>query len=335
MEIPLRLFDHTGLWLTAIAGFGILRNHAILMMGTIIESRDVDASRCKLILHPCMQHPDIFLGKFALCHAGLVGNDDKQIPFLLRYTTDIKDFSMKLDVLGFMRISGILIDDAVTIDEQCLLFPVGHASTRNSTKPICRWIIALHNDMINGHDRNKIRYVWGPMNWQLSTIAVLVILMLFTGLCRDDHDRPKDSGARGAAGAETNDYDPFTDTISLKALLDSITALQNAAATGKTKSVQRLIAAAHDTIAACIFVVGTAVTVRDSTGEINPGRTRLQLKNSAYQWALFDKSWICGHAVKFGSGIPGKVLYCRELLERQRNDTIEALYMAPCGSIVE
>jgi hypothetical protein len=186
---------------------------------------------------------------------------------------------------------------------------------------------------IRFNESDKIRYVWGSMNRQLF-IAAIAFFTLFLGLCRDDHDRPKDTDTRRASSAVTNSYDPFTDTVALNALMDRIIALQISAAEGKDKSIQKLIAAAHDTVAACIYVVGTAVIVRDSTGEINLGRTNLLLKNSAYQWALFGKSWINGHAVKFGSEIPGKVLYCRELLERRNNDTTEILYMTPLGSIV-
>ena len=171
------------------------------------------------------------------------------------------------------------------------------------------------------------------MNRQCA-IALIVMLMLFMGTCRDDHDRPKDSGTRGATGADKNGYDPFTDTIALKALLDRIIVLQNEAAAGKGQSMQRLIAVAYDTVAACIFVVGTAAIVQDSTGEINLGRTKLLLKKSACQWALLEKSWIRGQVKKIGSTIPGKVLYCRELLERRRNDTLEVLYMTPSGSVV-
>jgi hypothetical protein len=91
---------------------------------------------------------------------------------------------------------------------------------------------------IRFNESDKIRYVWGSMNRQLF-IAAIAFFTLFLGLCRDDHDRPKDTDTRRASSAVTNSYDPFTDTVALNALMDRIIALQISAAEGKDKSIQK------------------------------------------------------------------------------------------------
>jgi hypothetical protein len=162
----------------------------------------------------------------------------------------------------------------------------------------------------------------------ISVIALLTLL-----LCKEDQPRPRDSGSLDSS---QNEKDPFTDTLFLDSLLNRLLDLQNAvvAAPKKPEPLQRLIAISHDTVAACIYIVGHAISIPDSTGEINQLKAKRLAKTAAEQWALTVKSWINGIKIPYGTTIQGKVLYCRELLERRRNDTLKVLYMAPIGSVV-
>jgi|WetSurMetagenome_2_1015567.scaffolds.fasta_scaffold32261_3 hypothetical protein len=168
------------------------------------------------------------------------------------------------------------------------------------------------------------RYCW----IYISAIAVFTLLS-----CKEDQPRPKDSGSLDSS---QNEIDPFTDTLFLDSLLNKLLDLQNkvVAAPKKTETMKRLIASSHDTIAACMYIVGEAVSIPDSTGEINPVKAKRFAKVSAEHWALMVKSWINGTKIPYGTVIQGKVLYCRELLERRKEDTLVVLYMVPVGSAV-
>jgi hypothetical protein len=171
------------------------------------------------------------------------------------------------------------------------------------------------------------------MNWRFF-IVLCALLSFMMVLCREGHKKPKDSVRHAATAIEPKGYDPFTDTASLTTLLDRLITLQIDAAEGKEKSIDQLIAASYDTVAGCIYVVGTTAVVLDTAGEPNQTRNALLLKSSARRWALFEKLWITGQGIKFERELHGKVLYYRELLERRKNDTLEVLYMTPIGSIV-
>jgi hypothetical protein len=162
----------------------------------------------------------------------------------------------------------------------------------------------------------------------ISAIAALTLLS-----CKEDQPQPRDSGSLDSS---QNEIDPFTDTLFLDSLLKKLLDLQNEviAVPKKTETMKRLIASSHDTIAACMYIVGQEVSIPDSTGEINQLKAKRLAKVSAEQWALVVKSWINGTKIPYGTEIQGKVLYCRELLERRRNDTLKVLYMAPIGSVV-
>jgi hypothetical protein len=168
------------------------------------------------------------------------------------------------------------------------------------------------------------RYCW----IYISAIAVLTLLS-----CKEDQPRPRDSGSLDSS---QNEIDPFTDTLFLDSLMDRLLDLQNTvvAAPKKPEPLQRLIAISHDTVAGCIYIVGQATSIPDSTGEINQLKAKRLAKTAAEQWALTIKSWIDGTKIPYGTVIQGKVLYCQELLERQKNDTLMILFMVPVGSVV-
>jgi hypothetical protein len=133
-----------------------------------------------------------------------------------------------------------------------------------------------------------------------------------------------------------NEKDPFTDTLFLDSLLHRLLDLQNAvvAAPKKPEVMKRLIATWLDTVAACIYIVGQATSIPDSTEETNQVKAKRLAKVAAEQWALAVKSWINGTKITYGTEIQGQVLYSRALLTRQKNDTLMVLYMVPVGSVV-
>jgi hypothetical protein len=168
------------------------------------------------------------------------------------------------------------------------------------------------------------RYCW----IYISAIAILALLS-----CKEDQPRPRDSGSLDSS---QNEKGPFTDTLFLDSLLYRLLDLQNAvvAAPKKPEPMQRLIATSLDTVATCMYIVGQATSIPDSTGETNDYKVKRAAKTVADQWALTVKSWINGTKIPYGTVIQGKVLYCRELLKQEKNDTLMILYMVPVGSVV-
>jgi hypothetical protein len=117
------------------------------------------------------------------------------------------------------------------------------------------------------------RYCW----IYISAITFLALLS-----CKEDQPRPRDSGSLDSS---QNEKDPFTDTLFLDSLLHRLLDLQNAvvAAPKKPEPMQRLIASSQDTVAACLYIVGQANTVQDSTGEINDFKMKRVAKTAAQQ----------------------------------------------------
>jgi hypothetical protein len=115
--------------------------------------------------------------------------------------------------------------------------------------------------------------------------AITLLLLLS---CKEDQPRPRDSGSLNSTSHVTdakNEKDPFADTLFLDSLLHRLLDLQNAvvAAPKKPEPMQRLIASSQDTVAACLYIVGQANTVQDSTGEINDFKMKRVAKTAAQQ----------------------------------------------------
>jgi hypothetical protein len=168
------------------------------------------------------------------------------------------------------------------------------------------------------------RYHW----IYISAITLLALLS-----CREDQPRPRDSGSLDSA---QNEIDPFTDTLFLDSLLEKLNKLQNAIAVNprRPEIMQHIVAVSFDTIAVCIYTVGQVIAVQDSNGDTAGIEAKRAAATAANQWALTIKSWIEGTNIPYGSTIQGKVLYSRELLKRQKNDTLLTLFMVPAGSVV-
>ena len=164
-------------------------------------------------------------------------------------------------------------------------------------------------------------------------LTLLALLLCIAGACHKGHDKPRDSSPPSEVAGET---DPLKDTLFLDSLFDRLLILQQAVVRlpKDSQAIKRLMASALDTVADRLFIIGQSVSEPDSTGEPVLGRNRLNARIDAQQWAFLLKSRIEGIAVRYGTPLKGKMLYIRELLEKQSGDTLRILFMTPVGSVV-
>jgi hypothetical protein len=164
-------------------------------------------------------------------------------------------------------------------------------------------------------------------------LILLALLIGIVGACYKEHDKPRDSYPQYEVSGET---DPLKDTLFLDSLFDRLLLLQQTVirTPEDSQAIKYLLASALDTVADRLFIIGQSVSNLDSTREPLQGRTRLNARINAQQWAFLLKSGMEGTAVRYGMPLKGKLLYIRELVEKQNGDTLRILFMTPVGSVV-
>ena len=90
------------------------------MVGAIVEARDVYAVLPKLGHHPTAQLEEIGLGVTPSSDSCLVGDHDEQVRQTLCSLTQLENPRNEFEGLAMMHVASFYVDNAVSIEEQCL-----------------------------------------------------------------------------------------------------------------------------------------------------------------------------------------------------------------------
>jgi len=72
----------------------------------------------ELLLHPDGELVEVGLRVEAAADAGLIGDHNQRIAEFLRCAAKVEDAGNPANLLGFVEITDLMIDDAVTIEEE-------------------------------------------------------------------------------------------------------------------------------------------------------------------------------------------------------------------------
>ena len=91
------------------------------VMRTVIKFINYHLMFAQSVVHPHMERDNVGFGEFAFCHAGLVGDDYKQVAPFHCSSAKIKHRIVELDVFGKIRIGAIDINNAIAVEKESFI----------------------------------------------------------------------------------------------------------------------------------------------------------------------------------------------------------------------
>jgi hypothetical protein len=162
-------------------------------------------------------------------------------------------------------------------------------------------------------------------------LPVLLLSLLCVLACRETGQTPK-----GSTRTEAASLDPVQDSLRIDTLFEVLPVLQSNVEQhpGDSAIAAKLLAKSLDTVAGCLYVVGTGIWNAELPEDAQLRAQKMAAGVAADQWALYLKSMIDSSTGLFGIRISGKVLYKKELRVKTAGDSLYLLFQIPVGSVV-